>query len=132
MGHRVGRMNEFHDGLGWGGWILWILLTAAFWALVIMAVLWLVRSLRGRDGMPQRAWTGPAPAAGPAHLGVRTSAEQILAERFAHGQIDEYEYRSRLAVLQGVPGPAPATPATPLPTQQPTDDSPPHSGSTGG
>ena len=31
----------------------------------------------------------------------RTSAEDVLAERFARGEIDEQEYRSRLNALRG-------------------------------
>ena len=31
----------------------------------------------------------------------KESAEQLLAIRFAHGEIDESEYRQRLAVLRG-------------------------------
>ena len=31
----------------------------------------------------------------------RATAEQVLAERFARGEIDEQEYQSRLAALGG-------------------------------
>ena len=42
------------------------------------------------------------PAAGPAEPSatVRPSAESTLADRFARGEIDEEEYRTRLAALR--------------------------------
>ncbi|MER6628955.1 SHOCT domain-containing protein [Streptomyces sp. NPDC000987] len=36
----------------------------------------------------------------PPHPPARTSPEQLLAERFARGEIDEEEYRRRLSVLR--------------------------------
>jgi len=119
-----------HEGLGWGGWVLWTLFMVALWALVIMAVIWLARSLSGRrttmaapGGAAVWRGSGPGGMSGPSST---ASAEQILAERFAHGQIDENEYRSRLGVLrgdqttvaQGPPPPA-APPQAPPPTTPP-------------
>jgi putative membrane protein len=100
----MGHVHRVHEGLGWGAWLLWILLTIAFWALVVMAVIWLVRSITGRGTAPAaRHWTG-GPGAGVQYGGpvARTAGpEEILAERYARGEIDEGEYRSRLAVLRG-------------------------------
>jgi putative membrane protein len=89
-----GPGHHFHEGLSWGGWLLWVLFMIALWALVIMAIVWLVRSFTHR---------GPVAVQGggmklPPGTG---SAERILAERFANGQIDENEYRARLGVLRG-------------------------------
>jgi putative membrane protein len=108
-----GPGRHVHEGLGWGGWLLWVLFMIALWALVIMAVVWLVRSFTHRGPMtPQRA--------AQAHGGTGTvSAEQILAERFAHGQIDENEYRSRLGVLRGERPAATEQPQQPQPQQPP-------------
>src|SRR6266536_2554999 len=79
---------EGWGGWGWGGWIFGALATAAFWALLILAIVWLVRAF-GR----QRIYEG-----GPHHQPPSTyqapPAETILAERFARGEIDEDEYRS--------------------------------------
>lgn len=58
-----------------------------FWGLVIAGIAVLVRS-RARDGRQ------------PAQLPALPTAEQLLAERFAHGEIDENEYRDRQAVLR--------------------------------
>lgn len=56
-----------------------------FWAAVIYGVAALVRYL-GRDERPSPAPSGP---------------EDLLAERFARGEIDEPEYRRRLHTLGG-------------------------------
>ena len=103
--------HRFHEGLGWGGWLLWVLFMVALWALVIMAIVWLVRSFTHR---------GPVTAQYP--MRVDSGAEQILAQRFAHGQIDENEYRSRLAVLRGE---APTTAQAAPPPPSPPPPSPP-------
>ncbi|TFV66517.1 UNVERIFIED_ORG: SHOCT domain-containing protein [Bacillus sp. AZ43] len=80
-----------HDFSAWG-WVGMILGMVAFWALVVVAVVWLVRSLDQRQpGSPS------APLPGP---------EQVLAERFARGEVDEHEFSDRLATLRGVRRPA--------------------------
>lgn len=78
----------FGDGTlnGWG-YALMTVSMVLFWGLVIYGVVWLVRSA----GPDERAKTGPA-------------AEDLLAERFARGEIDEPEYRQRLEVLQRLYG----------------------------
>jgi len=80
----------FWYGNGMSGWG-YGLMTAGmivFWGLVIAGAVILVRyvagGMRGTDDRP----------------------EQILAERFARGEIDEQDYRSRLATLRGGPRPA--------------------------
>jgi putative membrane protein len=135
MGPVVIPERHFHQGIGTGGWILWILLTIAFWALVITAIIWLVRAIRGRPATgpgPERVhWAGPAGGPGRfpnARYGpfAAASAEQILAERFAHGQIDENEYRARLAVLRSTAGDPYGTPsAPPVPPMPPEPPEPP-------
>jgi putative membrane protein len=76
---------------GDGGWVGWTLMTVAmvvFWALLITAVVLLVRYLAS----PQRG--GANPAAGSTH------AENLLAERYARGEIDEEEYQRRITILR--------------------------------
>lgn len=68
---------------GWG----YALMTAsflAFWGLVIIGVILLVRSGR----------TARSPL-------ESLSPERLLSERFARGEIDEDEYGSRIAALRG-------------------------------
>lgn len=87
-----------------GGWY-WpaVVSSAVFWAIVAVAVVALVRYLTRRG----RPWPGPAPHTAqpgpyqPPAPPAMTSPTAILAERFARGEIDDQEYRHRLATLQG-------------------------------
>jgi len=72
---------------GWG-YALMTISMVAFWALVLAGIVLLVRYL-GRADRPG----GARPSDGP-------SPEQLLAERFARGEIDEEEYRHRLDVVR--------------------------------
>lgn len=78
---------------GWGWFPLIPLFFFGFWILV----LFLVRPWAWR----RRGW-GPA-AYGPSGSGPwspSSSAEAVLAERFARGEVSEEEYRARLEVLR--------------------------------
>ena len=81
-----------HDGLGWAGWLFMGLFLLVLLALVVAVVVLLVRSTR--PGGSAVAGTGAAPA-GP------STAEQLLEERFARGEIEEEEYLRRRSVLRG-------------------------------
>lgn len=74
-------------GSGWG-FALMTMSMVLFWGLVIGAIVLIVRATGRAPGL------SPPPAAGP-------GPQQILAERFARGEIDEQEYHSRLATLSG-------------------------------
>jgi putative membrane protein len=124
----IGYGHRVHGGPGWGVWVLGILLTVAFWALVVLAIVWLVRSFSGRGtgtAPGGRHWPGGQPAtpsrystagpSGPAPAAPPPAPEQILAERYARGEIDEGEYRTRLAVLRSTAEGTPPNPATPEP-----------------
>ncbi len=79
-----------HDVGGWG----WFAMSAGmilFWAVLITFGVLLFRALSHPD-------TPPPPPAGPG------APEQLLAERFARGEIDEDEYQRRLGILQNTPG----------------------------
>ncbi len=77
---------------GWG-YALGIIFMIVFWGALIAAVIAAVRYLgRGRlDRVPPEP---PGPASQPPR------AEQLLAERFARGEIDAEEYRQRLEILR--------------------------------
>ena len=77
---------------GWASWILMTVGMVAFWALVITAVVLAVRYLAGPRGTD----------ASPSGSG-RTRAEGVLAERLAHGEIDEIEYRQNMSLLREHP-----------------------------
>ena len=69
-------MFYMHD-IGWGWWLLMSVGMVAFWALVVYAVVWLVRG-------PSSQRREEAPPARP---------DEILKRRLAQGEItiDEYE-----------------------------------------
>lgn len=72
-----------------GGWayILMAVTMVGFWALVVTGVILLVRGI-GRS--EERAELKTAPA----------TPEELLAQRFARGDIDEVEYDDRLSALR--------------------------------
>ena len=80
-------------GPGVGGWgmALMGIGMVLFWALIIFGLIAVVRYLQAAGGR--------APE-------VRATPEELLAERFARGEIDEQEYRRRLDTLHGTSGPA--------------------------
>jgi putative membrane protein len=90
MGHDTKQVMAMMWGdWGWGAWLLMSVMMVGFWGLVIAGIVVLVRYLTGsrQDG-------GPAPGGG------QRSAEEILAERFARGEIDQDEYTRRRQLLR--------------------------------
>ncbi len=71
------------QGWSWWGWLAMSLGMVAFWGLIIWGIVALFRSWGGTP-------TPPEPH----------DPEQILAERFAAGEIDEDEYQRRLETLR--------------------------------
>ncbi|MCE4027954.1 MULTISPECIES: SHOCT domain-containing protein [unclassified Microbacterium] len=86
-------------------WPVFIIGPLMFLVIVGLLVALLVRRRRWGGPGPW-AWHGApgaqAPWAGAAQGGAAQSrtAEQILADRFAKGDVDETEYRARLEVLR--------------------------------
>jgi putative membrane protein len=72
-------------GNGMGGWGLGLMTVGnvLVWVLILIGVIALVRYLRRTASATPRA-----------------TAEELLAERFARGEIAEQEYRQRLDVLR--------------------------------
>lgn len=75
-----------HGSWGAGDWLAMSLMMVVFWGAVIALVVWLVRSARS-DQRTER----PAPPA--------PSADEVLAERFARGEIDDEEFTRRRELL---------------------------------
>lgn len=74
----------WNDSSGW--WFVMPLLMVAFW----VAVIWLAMSVfRGLAGRPS------------AEGGRPERPEEVLARRYARGEIDEDEYRRRRDILSG-------------------------------
>jgi putative membrane protein len=73
-------------GNGMGGWGMLVMTVGSvmFWALVIAGGVVLVRYLGARPS------------------DRRLTPEQLLAERFARGEIGEDEYQRRLSILSGI------------------------------
>lgn len=80
-------MSWYGNGMSGWGYLVMAGSTLLFWGLLVFAGVTLLRVVRRPSGPGQGA--GPAP-------------EQILAERLARGEIDEDEYRRRLAALHSV------------------------------
>lgn len=82
-------MNDWNGGWGWGGWVAMGFMMVVFWGLIVAVVVVL---LRGRPG-GFHVEAGPQGDAGDPAL-------RILDERFARGEIDAEEYRSRRDLLR--------------------------------
>ena len=75
----------WHDG--WSGWwFVMPLMMVVFWVAVVCVV---VSFMQGRPGPDPTSGTRPA---GP---------EEVLAQRYARGEIDDDEYSHRLDILHG-------------------------------
>ena len=77
----------YSDHLSAWGWIGMVAGMLLFWGLVIAAIVFVVRSLGSGDN--RQPGTG------------RAAPEDVLADRFARGEIDETEYHQRLDALRG-------------------------------
>lgn len=82
-------MGWDHGAWGAGGWLLMSLMMVLFWGGLAALVVWLVRS--SRDDRPQRPDTAPSSV---------QHADEVLAERFARGEIDEDEFTRRRELLR--------------------------------
>jgi putative membrane protein len=80
-------MHDWNDSAGWG-WTMMVF-GVLFWASIIVLGVWFVRT-----------WSSPrvnAPSSAPS----TASAQQLLDERFARGEIEVEEYERRRDVLRG-------------------------------
>ncbi len=82
-------LADFEGHMDWdGGWgILMAFAMVAFWALIIGAVVWVVRELSRNDRH--------------AHAAAGTDPLKTLDQRLAEGTISPEDYRERRAILTG-------------------------------
>ena len=85
----AGRFGDWHDGWGWGGMMFGGFMMIAFWGVIIVLIVLAVR------------WLGSSSAQGRADSTSGKAALDILAERFARGEIDKAEFEERKRSLSG-------------------------------
>jgi putative membrane protein len=78
-------MMYYYPGMHGWAWALMIIGNVIFWGLLIIAAIALIRYTK-RGQVDSASHTASTP-------------QQILAQRFARGDIDEDEYKIRLQVL---------------------------------
>ncbi|KRV50731.1 hypothetical protein AQ490_15030 [Wenjunlia vitaminophila] len=91
-----------HDMNGWG-WFAMLISMVVFWALIITVGVLIYRaSTRSApSGTGPTGWHRTSPPGSP---------EQVLADRYARGEIDDEEYHRRLNTLRGSsPGTPPSS-----------------------
>lgn len=86
-------MFWYGDGVGGWGYALMAVGMIAFWVILIVGIVYLVRAV-----------AGPPSATGVGDTDRSPDAESVLAQRYARGQIDEQEYRQRLQTLRELNG----------------------------
>ncbi|MEO7980626.1 MAG: SHOCT domain-containing protein [Sporichthyaceae bacterium] len=95
-------MLGYHDGnWGRGDWLAMGSMMLLFWAVVIGLVVWAVRSARHERQNPDSGRTTMA------------SPDDILAGRFARGEIEEAEFLHRRELLHATSGSVTQTRSTP-------------------
>jgi putative membrane protein len=82
-------MMWYGGGMGGWGFVLMAVTTLVFWGLLIAGGIAVFRYLNRRPVNPGSGGE------------TRPTPDQLLAERFARGEIDEEEYRRRLDALRG-------------------------------
>ena len=81
-------MMGWDGGWGVGGWLVMGLMMLVVWIVPIALLVWLiVRNFQHDPGQTARSTP-------------RSTADQILAERYARGEIDEEEFTRRSEVLR--------------------------------
>ncbi len=84
----IAQSDNWDHMNGWGGGWMW-LWGVAMMALFVVLLVWLIRSS-----------AGPGASSGPAPRDPADRAREILAERYAKGELSTEEYRERIGELQ--------------------------------
>lgn len=84
-------MNGGGGGIGWLGPVIGLVVTVGVFGLIA----WAIVALTHRGDQPSASTPVSAPAA------VRPGPDEVLAERFARGEIDVDEFERRRSALRG-------------------------------
>lgn len=85
-------MYGYDHNMGWWGAAGMGIGMVLFWALIIVGIVALIRFSNGSANAANRT--------PPAQMPHPISPEQVLADRFARGEIDATEYQQRIEVLR--------------------------------
>ena len=102
--------GPFMGGWPWFGLLSWLIFWVALIVGIVLLIRYFARNGRQQAGFWQPGWHYPPPPP-PGTPGP----EQILAERYARGEIDEHEFQQRLTILRGAAGHHPPPPPPPAP-----------------
>jgi len=94
--------GNWNDGMGNGnwGWIPMIIMMVALWG----GLIWVGVTLLKRSHAPQlHAPAAPPVAAGLVAATSKPTAQEILSERLARGEIETDDYLKRLEALRNPP-----------------------------
>lgn len=82
--------------------IIWIILVAAFWVLILVGLVYGVRWLIRADRNSRLPGPPPPPGAPGSGAGPRMDDPlEILRQRYARGEIDDDEFERRRKTLSG-------------------------------
>ena len=82
-------MGYYDGGWGVGNWLAMSAMMLVFWGSVIVLVVWAARSFRSGDQQAGSRGAGP---------------DEVLAERYARGEIDDDEFQRRRELLHSTRG----------------------------
>ncbi len=94
--------GNWNDGMGYGnwGWIPMMIMMVAFWG----GLIWIGVTVLKRNLTPQLHTPAAAPiAAGSGATTSRPTAQEILSERLARGEIETDDYLKRVEALRTPP-----------------------------
>jgi len=90
--------GNWNDGMGSGNWwwVPMMIMMVVFWG----GLIWIGVTLLKRNHNPQLHAPAPPMAAGPAVTPSRPTAQEILSERLARGEIETDDYLKRVEALR--------------------------------
>ena len=87
---------QYGQGAGPGWWVVMVIFMILFWTVLVMGVVYSVRHFRHGHYYHDHHDHGSSSM----HGSPNGDAIEVLRTRFAKGELDEAELKSRLALLQ--------------------------------